>query len=108
MLWPLTNRVSLLYLQQADLRLIFPSARWILAQLPSTSIYAEVKSLQDLGLNMGCLATTPYDPPNPHLVPAYTDSFMWDVDEAGGDGGGRIRPSQISEARALISSPISD
>lgn len=100
--------VSLLYLLQADSGLIFPSARWILAQLPSISICAEVKSLQDLGLNTGCQATAPSDPPKPHPALAYMDSLMLDVDEAGGGGGGRIRPGQIAEAGALISSPIGD
>lgn len=89
MLWP-ANSMSLLYLLQADLRLIFPSARWILAQLLSISICAKVKSLQDLGLNTGCLATAPFDPLNPTLFqPAWTAS-CGDVDEgeAGGDEGG--------------------
>lgn len=63
-----TNSLSLLHLQQADLRLIFPSARWILAQLPPVSIYSEVKSLRDLGLNTCCLATAQSDPPKLHLV----------------------------------------
>lgn len=89
MLWP-ANSMSLLYLLQADLRLIFPSARWILAQLLSISICAKVKSLQDLGLNAGCLATAPFDPLNPTLFqPGWTAS-CGDVDEgeAGGDEGG--------------------
>lgn len=65
-----TNSTSLMlsYLLQADLRLIFPSARWILARLPSISICTKVKSLWDLGLNIGCLATAPSNPPlKPHL-----------------------------------------
>lgn len=79
-------------LLQADLHLIFPSARWILDQLLSISICAKVKSLWDLGLNMGCLATALCDPLNPILFQCAWTSLcgIWVSEgEAWGDGGGR-------------------
>lgn len=97
MFWP--PKSSLLYLPWADSCLIFPSARWILAQLLSISICAKVKSLQDLGLNMCCQATAPVDPLNPtRFEPTWTAS-CGDVSEgeAGGDGGRQVQPSQIVE-----------
>lgn len=96
----LTAKIApLLYLPWADSCLIFPSARWILAQLLSISICAKVKSLQDLGLNMRCQATAPVDPLNPtRFEPTWTAS-CGDVSEgeAGGDGGRQVQPGQIVE-----------
>lgn len=71
---------------------------------------AKVKSLQDLGLNMCCQATAPFDPLKPTLPQPTWTASCGDVNEgeAGGDGGRRVRPSLIAGARALISSPISD